>query len=201
METKSLLLLLLAISFIWQFSRHVVHHQSHLLSHGYSCLNSIVGISFICKIHWIMLGFVGIRYCLQYFTFLSTLICMTSQTVIELLLVSIQAGIGPCQAVHLASQTILHVSLIVEVGHVPAILLVIVVVGVGAEINRHFRICWKKMNNNFSRECLCSFFLKMIHRILYEKASKNLFNIVLAKIGFHSIEYPFSFDPINNDRS
>ena len=39
--------------------------------------------------------------------------------------------------VHLAG--VLHVSTLgVEIGHVPAILLVIVVVGVGAEINRQF---------------------------------------------------------------
>ena len=59
---------------------------------------------------------------------------MAPETIIELLLVSVQAGIGPGQAVHLASQPVLHVALVVEVGHVPSVLLVIVVVGIGAVV-------------------------------------------------------------------
>ena len=77
---------------------------------------------------------------------------MAPESVVELLLVAVEAGVGPGQAVHLPGHTILrnqyliskagllisgtdlHVSLAVEVGHVPAILLVIVVVGVGAVV-------------------------------------------------------------------
>ena len=84
---------------------------------------------------------------------------VSPEPVIQLLLVPVQAGAAsgeaenqsqlsiqvmrqvltnhrPVLPVHLAG--VLHVSTLgVEVGHVPAILLVIVVVGVGAEINRH----------------------------------------------------------------
>ena len=77
---------------------------------------------------------------------------MAPESVVELLLVAVEAGVGASQAVHLPGHTILqnqylisnagllicgtdlHVSLAVEVGHVPAILLVIVVVGVGAVV-------------------------------------------------------------------
>ena len=45
------------------------------------------------------------------------------------------------------------------------------------------------------------FFVKMIHRILYGKASKKLYNLVLAKIGFYSVEYPLSLNLNNNIRS
>lgn len=55
------------------------------------------------------------------------------EPVIELLLVAVQAALAPAQAVALVCQALLHVALRVEVGHVPPILLVIVVVGVGAE--------------------------------------------------------------------
>ena len=74
------------------------------------------------------------------------------QPIVELLLVAVEAGVGASQAVHLPGHTILrnqylisnaglsicgtdlHVSLAVEVGHVPAVLLVVVVVGVGAVV-------------------------------------------------------------------
>ena len=77
---------------------------------------------------------------------------MAPESVVELLLVAVEAGVGPGQAVHLPGHTILrnqhlisnagllisgtdlHVPLAVEVGHVPAVLLVIVVVGVGAVV-------------------------------------------------------------------
>ena len=88
------------------------------------------------------------------FTFLASLVCVSSEPVVELLLVAIETGVGSGQTVHLPSQTVLereregrfvvwkvsseltylHVSLIVEVGHVPAVLLVIIVVGVGAVV-------------------------------------------------------------------
>lgn len=65
---------------------------------------------------------------------------VSSQPVVELLLVAVEAGAAPGQAVHLAGHVgVLHVAALgVEVGHVPAILLVIVVVGVGAEKKRVF---------------------------------------------------------------
>ena len=79
---------------------------------------------------------------------------MAPESVVELLLVAVEAGVGASQAVHLPGHTILrnqylisnanagllicgtdlHVPLAVEVGHVPAVLLVIVVVGVGAVV-------------------------------------------------------------------
>ena len=86
------------------------------------------------------------------FTFLASLVCVSSEPVVELLLVAIKTGVRSGQTVHLPSQTVLeredrfvvwkessdltylHVSLIVEVGHVPAVLLVIIVVGVGAVV-------------------------------------------------------------------
>lgn len=56
---------------------------------------------------------------------------VSPESVIQLLLVTVQTGAAPGQAVHLG---VLHVAALgVEVGHVPAILLVIVVVGIGAE--------------------------------------------------------------------
>jgi len=62
----------------------------------------------------------------------SWLVSMSSESVIKLLLVSVQTGIGPSQRVHLSSgKTLLHVCLIIEVRHVPAIFLVIVVVSIG----------------------------------------------------------------------
>ena len=69
-------------------------------------------------------------------TFLAlAVVGVSSQPVVELLLVAVEAGAAPGQAVHLAGHVgVLHVAALgVEVGHVPAILLVIVVVGVGAE--------------------------------------------------------------------
>merc|ERR1711976_1089847 len=60
---------------------------------------------------------------------------VSPEPVIQLLLVPVQAGAASGEAVHLAG--VLHVSSLgVEVGHVPAILLVIVVVGVGAVVRR-----------------------------------------------------------------
>merc|ERR1719327_1650356 len=66
--------------------------------------------------------------------FLAALVGVAPESVVELLLVAVEAGVGPGQAVHLPGHTILHVSLAVEVWHVPAVLLVIVVVGVGAVV-------------------------------------------------------------------
>merc|ERR1712147_524288 len=55
---------------------------------------------------------------------------VSPESIIQLLLVTIEAGAAPGQAVHLG---VLHVAALgVEVGHVPAILLVIVVVGICA---------------------------------------------------------------------
>ena len=86
------------------------------------------------------------------FTFLASLVCVSSEPIVELLLVAIETGVRSGQTVHLPGQSVLerekivwlfgkeadwthlHVSLVVEVGHVPAVLLVIVVVGVGAVV-------------------------------------------------------------------
>merc|ERR1719357_1554153 len=58
------------------------------------------------------------------------------QPVVELLLVAVEASLAPPQAVALLTscQSLLHVALIVEVGHVPSVLLVVVVVGVGGVV-------------------------------------------------------------------
>ena len=72
----------------------------------------------------------------MFLTFLSlAVVGVSPEPVVELLLVAVEAGAAPGQAVHLAGHVgVLHVAALgVEVGHVPAILLVIVVVGVGAE--------------------------------------------------------------------
>ena len=59
------------------------------------------------------------------------MVCVSPESIIQLLLVTVQTGAAPSQAVHLG---VLHVAALrVEVWHVPAILLVIVVVGIGAE--------------------------------------------------------------------
>ena len=86
------------------------------------------------------------------FTFLASLVCVSSEPIVELLLVAIETGVRSGQTVHLPGQSVLerekidwlfgkeadwtylHVSLIVEVGHVPAVLLVIIVVGVRAVV-------------------------------------------------------------------
>jgi len=72
-------------------------------------------------------GFVGARL-----FFLSVAVVgMPAQPVVQFLLVAVQAGVGPGQGVHLR---VLVTLLAVEVGHVPAVLLVVVVVGVGAVV-------------------------------------------------------------------
>ena len=72
-------------------------------------------------------------------TFLARLavVGVSPEAIVEFLLVAVEAGAAPGQAVHLVG--VLHVAALgIEVGHVPAILLVIVVVGVCAEIEIFF---------------------------------------------------------------
>ena len=42
------------------------------------------------------------------FTFLASLVCVSSEPIVELLLVAIETGVGPGQTVHLPSQTVLE---------------------------------------------------------------------------------------------
>ena len=65
---------------------------------------------------------------------LAWLVGVPLQPVIELLLVAVEAALAAAEGVALVAggQPLLHVALVVEVGHVPAVLLVIIVVGVGA---------------------------------------------------------------------
>lgn len=66
-------------------------------------------------------------------TFL-TRVRMPLEPIVEVFLRAVDARIGPREAVHLPIhaivETLLHIRLIVEVGHLPAILFVVVVVSV-----------------------------------------------------------------------
>ena len=82
-------------------------------------------------------------------TFLAGLavVGVSPESIVEFLLVAVEAGAAPGQAVHLAGHVgVLYVAALgVEVGHVPAILLVIVVVGVCAENEIFFILnLWEK---------------------------------------------------------
>merc|ERR1711915_742779 len=77
-----------------------------------------------------MSSFIGITRLIAALVFLSSLVSMTPESIIEFLLISIKAGVRSSKAVHFSSKSILHVSLIVKVGHIPAILLIVIIMGV-----------------------------------------------------------------------
>jgi len=79
------------------------------------------------------------------FIFFATLVCMPPEPIIQLLLVPVQACIGPCQAVHLATgqtcQALLHVALVIEIRHVPPVFLVIIIVGICTVVAWCYTLC------------------------------------------------------------
>ena len=72
--------------------------------------------------------------CLLTLLGLAGLVGVPLQPVVELLLVAVEAALAAAEGVALVAggEALLHVALVVEVGHVPPVLLVVVVVGVGA---------------------------------------------------------------------
>lgn len=69
---------------------------------------------------------------------------MPLQSVVEVFLGPVYAGVGAREAVHLAAhavvQALLHVRLVVEVGHLPAVFLVVVIVRVRGVVRRCDRL-------------------------------------------------------------
>jgi len=76
--------------------------------------------------------------------FFFSLISMSPETIVEFLFVTIETGVGTRQAVPLvravAQILCFHVGFIVEVGHFPSVLLLVVVVGVGRVVGRGDRL-------------------------------------------------------------
>lgn len=120
----------------------VVLFEHSFLTRRVGCnhlLTFTVTVTFIWKI-MINIILTGPNHPL-YFTFFPW-ISVSLQSVVQVVLCTVDAGIRPCQTVHLTvnaiMQTFFHVSLIVKVRHFPTVFFVIVIVGICGMVTRGY---------------------------------------------------------------